>query len=167
MILADLTDPFHVTAGYTGRPGDRTFYLQAEDRDHRITLKCEKVQVDGLAHVLVDLLAELDDEPSPDWDRDAMALRPPIDPVWTVGEIRTGYHDEKERFVIELTELAAEEEDPEIVRIWMDLDLTRRLSAHAIESVAEGRPRCRLCGRPEEDVGHVCPSTNGHGRLTR
>lgn len=171
MILADLTEPFHVTAGYTGKPGGRTFYLQAEDRDHRVTLKCEKIQVDALAHVMVDLLAELDDEPASDWDHDAMALRPPIDPVWTIGEIRTGYHDEKARFVLELTELpdevSSDEADLEVVRIWMDRDQARRFAAHAIETVAEGRPRCQFCGRPQEDEGHVCPSTNGHGRSSR
>ena len=166
MILAELTDPFHVTAGYTGRPGDRTFYLQAEDEDHRVTVKLEKLQVDALAHVLVDLLATLDDEPVTDWDRDAMALHVPIEPVWTVGEIRTAIDDRTQSIIVEVAELAPEDEEPEVVRVWLDRDAARRLAAHAIEIVAEGRPRCHLCGRPEEDGGHVCPALNGHGRLT-
>ncbi|MBW3665394.1 MAG: DUF3090 domain-containing protein [Actinobacteria bacterium] len=167
MILAELTDPFHVTAGYTGQAGDRTFYLQAEDEDHHVTVKLEKLQVDALAHVLVDLLATLDDEPATDWDRDAMALRLPVEPVWTVGEIRTAVDDRAQSIIVEVAELAPEDEEPEVVRVWLDRDLTRRLAAHAIEIVAEGRPRCHLCGRPEEEGGHVCPATNGHGRLSR
>lgn len=173
MTEADLTQPYHVTADYVGEPGARTFYLQAEDGDTRITLLVEKEQVAGLARVLRGLLAQLDDAPASDWDRDAMALRDPLDPLWRAGEITVGLTTGERRFVIEAVELAGEElvgeeeREPDRVRIWMDRDQARRLAAHAAAVVAEGRPRCRLCGRPLEVGGHVCPASNGHGKLTR
>ncbi|MEX0834642.1 MAG: DUF3090 family protein, partial [Nitriliruptor sp.] len=67
-------------------------------------------------------------------------------------------------------DLGAFDEDADLleVRIWADQDQVRRLAAHCAEVVGEGRPRCKLCGRPTDpDGGHVCPSTNGHGKLSR
>lgn len=166
MIAAELPTPHHVTAGYVGEPGDRTFLIQAEGTDHRITVLVEKEQVAGLAEVLGQLLARLDDAPATDWDRDAMSLREPTEPEWRAGEISVGLDPDRGRFLVELTELTAEDADPREVRIWPDRDQARRLAAHAEEVVGEGRPRCRFCGRPTRPDGdHVCPATNGHGEL--
>lgn len=166
----ELTAPHHVTVGFTGVPGDRTFFLQAEDLDARVTLLMEKGQVEGLGELLGQLLTRLGDEPATDWDHDAMALRDPIDPRFRVGQIGFGFDPDGERFVLELTELTPEEDEDEAdqLRVWLDRDQARRLAAHALEIVAQGRPRCELCGRPTAAGGeHVCPSSNGHGRLTR
>lgn len=169
MIDVELTAPHHVTAGYLGEPGNRTFFLQFADDVDQVTLVCEKGQVDGIANLLADLLARVDDEPATDWDRDAMALREPIEPRWRAGSISVGLDIERGRFVIEVEEFVGEEErEPMEVRIWADQDQARRLAAHAEEIVGEGRPRCDLCGRPMgPDGDHVCPATNGHGRLSR
>jgi uncharacterized repeat protein (TIGR03847 family) len=166
----ELTAPHHVTVGFTGVPGDRTFFLQAEDLDARVTLLMEKGQIEGLGELLGQLLTRLGDEPATDWDHDAMALRDPIDPRFRVGQIGFGFDPDGERFVLELTELTPEEDEDEAdqLRVWLDRDQARRLAAHALEIVAQGRPRCELCGRPTAAGGeHVCPSSNGHGRLTR
>lgn len=169
MIEVELTDPFHVTAGYTGEPGERTFYVQAEDEHQRVTLLCEKGQVQGLAELLTRLLARVEDAPATDWDRDAMALREPFEPRWRVGELTVGVDEEQGKFLVELAELVTgEDREPWEVRVWADQDQARRLAAHAAEVVGQGRPRCRLCGRPEGPDGeHVCPATNGHGALSR
>lgn len=166
----ELTAPHHVTVGYTGVPGDRTFFLQAEDLEVRVTLLVEKGQVEGLGELLGQLLTRVGDEPATDWDHEAMALRDPIDPRFRVGQIGFGFDPDGERFVLELTELTPEEDadDADQLRVWLDRDQARRLAAHAIEVVGQGRPRCELCGRPTAPDGeHVCPSSNGHGRLTR
>lgn len=162
-----LDNPHHVTAGYVGEPGDRTFYLQAEDAHQRITLLVEKVQVAGVSELLAQLLARVEDAPATDWDRDAMALREPIEARWRVGEIGAGLDPQLGRFVLELHELVPEDEEGGTVRFSMDQDQARRFASHAEEVVSEGRPRCELCGRPTEpDGSHVCPATNGHGRLS-
>jgi uncharacterized repeat protein (TIGR03847 family) len=166
----ELTTPHHVTVGYTGQPGGRTFYLQAEDEEVRVTLLLEKGQVEGLGELLAQLLTRVGDQPATDWDRAAMALREPIDPRWRIGEIGLGLDPDEERFVLALSELVAddEEEEADELRVWLDRDQARRLSAHATDIVGQGRPRCELCGRPTApDGAHVCPATNGHGRLTR
>jgi uncharacterized repeat protein (TIGR03847 family) len=172
MIEVDLPDPHHVTVGFVGVPGRRTFHLQAEDLEQRVTLTLEKEQVAGLGELLEQLLAQLDLRPVTDWDRDAMALRDPIEPRFRVGEISIGFDPTAGRFVLELGELVPEleevevdEVDPREVRLRLDVDQARRLAAHAEEVVGQGRPRCPLCSRPTSlDGSHVCPATNGHGR---
>jgi uncharacterized repeat protein (TIGR03847 family) len=161
--------PHHVTVGYTGVPGDRTFFLQVEDDEERLTLLVEKVQVEGLGELLAQVLTRIDDAPSTDWDRDAMALRPPIEPSWRVAEMGLGVDPDSEHILIELTAMQPDEEvEPPVARISIDRDQARRLAAHAQEVVGQGRPQCELCGRPTDlDGSHVCPSTNGHGALSR
>lgn len=165
----ELPMPHHVTVGYIGLPGARTFFFQAEDEDGRVTLLLEKDQVEGIGRLLGQLLVRVDDEPATDWDRDAMALREPIDPRFRVGEIGVGFDPDTVRFILELAEFTSEDGDEaDQLRVWLDRDQTRRLAAHAVEIVEQGRPRCELCGRPTDaDGSHVCPSTNGHGTLSR
>jgi uncharacterized repeat protein (TIGR03847 family) len=173
VIELELPDPHHVTVGYVGEPGRRTFHVQAEDVDSRVTLTLEKQQVEGLGELLTQLLLRLDDAPVTDWDRAAMALRSPVEPRWRIGEISVGLDPEDERFVLEFAEFVPDLEDadldeldPREVRLRIDRDQARRLAAHALEIVGEGRPRCQLCGRPISlDGSHVCPASNGHGRL--
>lgn len=160
----ELTRPHHVTVGYVGTPGQRIFLFQAEDDDARVTLLLEKGQAAGIGQLLTQLLVQLDDGPATDWDRRAMELRPPAEADWRVGEIGVGIDLESDRFVIELTEVG--DEEPSQLRVHLDRDQARRLAAHAAEQVSQGRPTCRLCGRPEGPEGtHVCPATNGHGKL--
>lgn len=169
MIDVELTDPHHVTAGWAGEPGARTFFVQAADEDQQVTVVLEKGQVQGLADLLTQLLDRVDDAPPADWDRGAMGLREPLEPRWRVGELSVGLDPERGRFVIELAELVAEAEaEPRELRVWSSQDQARRLAAHAAEQVGQGRATCQLCGRPmEADGSHVCPATNGHGRLSR
>jgi uncharacterized repeat protein (TIGR03847 family) len=172
VIEFELPAPHHATVGYVGVPGRRSFHVQVEDVEQRVTLALEKEQVQGLGELLTQLLARIDESPATDWDRAAMALREPMEPSWRVGEISVGYDPAAGRFVVELGEFVPDLEDldlddldPREVRFQLDLDQARRLAAHAAEIVDEGRPRCQLCGRPMSlDGTHVCPATNGHGR---
>ena len=168
MIEVELTGPELVTVGYTGVPGQRTFYLQAKGEQERVTLLMEKEQVVGIAELLSQLLARLGDAPAAEWDRAALGLRMPLEPRWRVGEISVGLDPTTDQFVLELGELVEDEAEPREVRLWLDLDQARRLAAHAAEILGQGRPTCQLCGRPTEpDGAHVCPASNGHGRLGR
>ncbi len=162
-------EPHHITVGYTGVPGERTFFLQVEDDHERLTLLLEKAQVAGIGDLLGQVLSRVDDTPATDWDRDAMALREPVAAAWRIGEIGIGVDPDTERVLLELTSVGVEDdEDAEVARIAIDRDQARRLAAHAAAVVEQGRPECELCGRPTElDGSHVCPATNGHGALTR
>lgn len=170
MIDVELDAPHHVTVGFTGVPGSRTFYLQGEDDTQRVSFVLEKGQVVGIGELLAQLLTRIDDAPASDWDRAALGLRVPLEPRWRVGELSLGLDREDDRFLLELGELILADDDaePREARIWLDRDQARRLAAHAVEVVEQGRPTCELCGRPTElDGSHVCPGTNGHGALTR
>lgn len=161
-MITELRAPFHVTAGYVGVPGDRTFYLQFEDEHARISLLCEKAQVAGLGQLVARLLARIDDEPATDWDRRAMDLREPVEPRWRIGELSVGVDTDAGRFVLEIVEFVPEDsdEEPEVLRVWTDHDQARRFAAHAEEVVGEGRPTCRFCELPIDPDGHVCPAMN-------
>lgn len=168
MTTLTLDDPHHVTVGTVGDAGARTFLVQAEDDDHRITLVAEKQQVAGIGDLLARLLVRLDESPPDDWDTAAMAVREPVDPLWRIGRIEVGLDAEARRFLLEFAAVESDEDHlvDEVV-FTIDTDLARRLAAQADWVVDQGRPRCRLCGRPmEADGSHVCPATNGHGRLT-
>ncbi len=170
MMDVELATPHHVTVGFTGVPGQRTFFLQAEDDTRRVGFLLEKAQASGIGELLGQLLARLDDGAASDWDRAAMALRQPVEARWRVGELSLGFDPEQDRFLLELAELVTDESAPEPreARVWFDRDQARRLAAHALEVVEQGRPTCELCGRPTElDGEHVCPATNGHGTLSR
>lgn len=159
----ELSSPDHVTADFVGEPGDRTFYVQAIEDAESVAVLVEKSQVAGLADLLTRLLAQVDAAPQPIWDIEEMRLREPVTPRWRAGAIAVGIDPQLGRFVLELTELVADEElEPEEVRIWLDEGQARVLAAHARWSVEQGRPTCRLCGLPMDEDGHVCPRSNGH-----
>ena len=174
--MIELQNPTHVTADYVGEPGNRTFLVQAEQDGERIAAVVEKTQVASLAEALVELLARLDLVPAIDYDRDAMELREPLGERWRAGQIGVGLDPDARRMLLELTELVlpdedddtgeaalddpaadvpeGEEREPEQVRVWLDLQVARRLASHATETVGEGRRR-------------VDPQTNGHGPAVR
>lgn len=160
-----------VSAGAVGEPGARTFYIQAEHSGQRAAFVLEKSQVRTLAQLAQELLARGGVEVVPDdLDVAAQQLREPVVGWWRIGAIGLGEDAERERFLLELTELVEEDAEDEArgARLWLDTDQLVGLAAHAAFAVEAGaRETCRLCGRPIDPVeGHVCPATNGHGALT-
>ncbi len=163
----ELSAPGHITADFVGEPGQRTFYLQAEEEAQVVSLLVEKDQVSALAEVLVRLLAEVGSEPAAIWDIEDMRLREPVVPRWRAGAISVGLEPQLGRFLIELREFVPEDEprQPEEVRVWLTEEQAQVLAAHATWAVEQGRPQCRLCGQPlEPDSRHVCPRGNGDAR---
>lgn len=161
-----------VTAGAVGEPGARTFYIQARHPDgSALCVLVEKGQVAGLAQLAQELLGRAGVTVTPD-DLDEDAHRPleGLEPLWRVGPMSLGMDEAGERFVLELAEFVADDEqaEPDVVRLWLSRDQLVGLAAYAAYAVEAGaRPRCRLCGRPIDPEGHVCPASNGHGRLSR
>lgn len=161
-----------ITAGAIGRPGARTFYLQARQGGEHVALVLEKGQVAQLAAAAQQLLSRVGHTVTPD-DLDAagQALIDGLEPAWRVGELSLGSDEEGERFLIEAAELSGEDEDGDLVghaRFWLDRTTLVAFAAFAAFSVEAGaREACPLCERPIDPVdGHVCPSSNGHGPLT-
>ena len=165
-----------VTAGAVGEPGQRTFYIQIESAEQRISLVAEKAQVRSLAHLAQELLGRAGVTVTPDdLEETAHRLREPLEPAWRAGSISLGMDDEAERFLLEVEEMPTDEDDPGVddegpamARAWLSREQLAGMAAHAAYAVEAGaRETCRLCSRPIDPGGHVCPSMNGHGPLSR
>ncbi|MPZ86788.1 MAG: DUF3090 family protein [Nitriliruptorales bacterium] len=158
-----------ISAGATGDPGARTFYVQARKGSEYVALVVEKTQVAALAQLAQQLLGTAGVTVTPDdLDERAQRLVEPVEPVWRAGALSLGADEQAQRFLLEAQELVGEEEEVAIARFWMGRDELIALAAHAAYAVSAGaRERCRFCSRPIDPVaGHVCPATNGHGPLT-
>lgn len=165
-MLFEVNEPSQVTADFVGEPGERTFYIQLTEAAETITVLVEKQQVKAVGDLLARLLGEAGVDVPQRWDVASMRLKEPLVARWRAGSVAVGHAPDLERFVIELTELLEEDEErePERVRVWVTQEQAQKLAAHAIWSVEQGRPRCRLCGLPLDPEGHLCPRMNGDAR---
>jgi uncharacterized repeat protein (TIGR03847 family) len=161
----DFDAPDHFTAGTVGPPGQRVFYLQAQQASQLITLKCEKEQVRALAEYLERLLAALPGGGAE--AEDDTGLIEPVEAAWIVSALGAGYDQERDRVLVEARELQEDEEEetseePAVGRVALTRAQTAVFIARIRTLVQAGRPICRVCHQPMEPDGHVCPSTNGH-----
>ena len=167
----DLQPVTHITTDALGTPGKRVFYIQGWQGNRTITLIVEKIQIQSLAVGLEQFLAEIQqrysnlEESSADYIEDKMRIRPPVDPLFRVGELGLGYDAERDLVVLVTREILAEEQKPEdarVVRFWCTRSQIRALCRWGMEVAAHGRPLCPQCGEPMDPEGHFCPKKNGH-----
>lgn len=170
-IEIDLNPVDHLTADAIGQPGQRIFYLQGRQGSQTITLILEKFQLQSLAIGIEQFLAEISSqnpnlsEASPEYEEENMHIRPPLEPLFRIGEIGLGYDQNRDLVVMVTREILEEGEDPEdaaVVRFWGTRSQFRALGRWGIEVVNRGRPICPQCGQPMEPEGHFCPKKNGH-----
>jgi uncharacterized repeat protein (TIGR03847 family) len=167
----DMNPVTHITAGAVGQPGQRVFYLQATQSLERVTLLCEKQQIEALAVGIEQFLEELHKK-HPDlpeatdyFDRYQMALEEPLEPLFRVGQMGLGYDEDNDLLVLVAQEIVTEEkpaEESAAARFWATRSQLRALSRYALEIVRQGRPICGNCGQPMDPEGHFCPRSNGH-----
>jgi uncharacterized repeat protein (TIGR03847 family) len=182
----DLQPVSHITTDAIGQPGKRVFYIQAWQGTRTITVIVEKIQVQSLAVGLEQFLAELQQrypelpEASGDYDEERMRIRPPVDPLFRVGELGLGYDSDNDQIVLVAREAVIEEgeveepeaEEPEaegetaeegrVVRFWCTRAQLRAMCHWGMEVASRGRPICPQCGEPMDPEGHFCPKKNGH-----
>ncbi len=155
------------TVGTVGRPGERTFLLQARAADQRVTVKCEKQQTAAIVQYLRRLLADL----PPAEDRPmsgTLELREPLDPAFVLGPIGLGYDRSNDRVLIQLEEIgeldeegeAIEDDDRGHVRLYLSRGQAAAFCDHADGVVEAGRPACQWCAFPIDPDGHDCPRMN-------
>lgn len=170
-------------AGTVGRPGDRTFFLQARDGPRVVSIVLEKIQVAVLADRLGELLLELARRgvaaaaaaASAAATDDTGPLDEPIDEAFRAGSLTLGWDGDAERVLVEARaqsedgeEIDPDEDDdededgPDLLRVRMTAGAARSFVARAARVVASGRPPCPLCGAPLDPQGHICPRRNGH-----
>ena len=173
--------PERFVAGTVGRPGDRTFFLQARDGPRVVSVVLEKVQVAVLADRLGELLAELDrrgveaaaeDVAVVD---DVAPLDEPINEAFRAGSLTLGWDVDDELVLVEARAQSEDgeaidpdedddedEDGPDLLRVRISAEAARSFVARAMRIVASGRPPCPLCGAPLDPQGHICPRRNGH-----
>lgn len=160
-----------MTAGAIGVPGERMFFVQARSGPLQITLAVEKEQVAVLGQALLQLLTHLpESEEGLEPAGVDLELAEPLEPQWAAGEMAIEYDEDTDRVAITVRELVREEEEPvqepASARMVATRAQCRALAAHALDVVAQGRPRCQFCGLPiSQDEQHACPSMNGHRKF--
>src|SRR5688572_28318768 len=107
--------PEEFTADYTGRPGERTFFLQSRSETLTLTFQLEKGQVEVLGEKLKELLLMIDGDDAirsgtPARDP-AYALSAPIEPEWRVGTIGLTFDEATGSVVVALEPAGGPDED--------------------------------------------------------
>lgn len=161
----DEVDAF--TTGTVGRPGSRTFFIQARASGQQVNVKCEKQQAAAIAQYLRRILNDLPDVS----DRPiASSLEPlaPTEIAFVLGPIGLAYDTEGDRFMVQLEEVAELDEDGEPVedveqgrlRLYISRGQAQAFCDQTDGVVAAGRPACIFCGGPIDPDGHPCPRMN-------
>jgi uncharacterized repeat protein (TIGR03847 family) len=175
--------PDRFVAGTVGRPGERTFFLQAVSGETVHTVVCEKEQVRLLAErmqevldetLASDPLADIPPQTPPDM-LGLQSLTPPLEPEFRVAALALGWNRATHRLVVEAHAALTEGEDvpdletddpghPDVLRVRLTGTAARAFAEHALQVVAAGRPDCPFCHQPLDPVGHICPRSNGYRR---
>ena len=182
-IVHEFDWPDRVVIGTVGRPGERTFYLQARAGSRVISASLEKEQSALLAEKIDEILDELmvnegnafsvpsstavelvDDGP----------LDQPVDEQFRTGAIGLGWDPTTAQVVIEAYPLVVVDEDDtldplevatvepeEMLLVRIPVGSARAFAKRAREIVASGRAVCPLCGMPIDPEGHVCAALDG------
>lgn len=171
--------PERFVAGTVGPPGQRTFFLQAQDGRRVTSVSLEKQQVEALAERIGELLDEVPEAAAvPAGPEDNAPLAAPIDDEFRVSTLSLAWNGEQQVVVVEAydtqVELEPDEEGdgmvevtPEgtsVLRVVLVPAAAREFVRRALATIAQGRPPCPFCGGPLDDGGHVCPRANGFKR---
>lgn len=166
--------PDRLVIGTVGRPGSRTFYLQARDGSRLFSVALEKEQSAALGEKIDELLDELmategnrfsvpERVPAELLDDDA--LDQPVEEQFRVGIMGLGWDPSTAQLVIEavpaqpvdpetLEPVGPEPEEALVVRI--PVGAARAFAQRTRAVVEAGRPLCPRCGEPMDPDGHVC-----------
>jgi uncharacterized repeat protein (TIGR03847 family) len=169
----DLDPIDHITIDAIGKPGQRTFYIQAWCENRTFTFLIEKVQIQTLAIGYERFLTEISErfpdlsETESDYEEAKMHIHPPVDPYFRVGEMGLSYDGDRDRVILIVREVDLEVESKEetrIFRLWCTRAQLRAMCAWGLQVASRGRPICPYCGQPMEPEGHFCPKKNGRHR---
>ncbi|MGY5766291.1 DUF3090 domain-containing protein [Brachybacterium sp. DNPG3] len=172
--------PDRVVIGTVGRPGSRTFYLQARTGSRIVSIALEKEQSALLALKIDEILDRLREV---EGNRYSVPTSTPVelvdnDPLdhvdeqFRAGTLGIGWDPTTAQVIIEAHPLPAEAEaeefdgydgydeapaeDSEMLRVKMPVGTARAFTQRTREVVDAGRPLCTLCGHPIDPDGHVC-----------
>jgi uncharacterized repeat protein (TIGR03847 family) len=177
--------PDRLVVGTIGRPGERTFYLQARDGRRVVSVALEKEQSAVLAEKLDELLDEVATVEEnrfsvpPTVPRELYDVDPldqPVEAEFRAGALSLGFDPATAQVVIEAypiddeLEIVAEEPDEngeieavvelpepaELLQVKIPVGTARAFVERTREVVGAGRPLCPRCGRSIDPEGHDC-----------
>jgi uncharacterized repeat protein (TIGR03847 family) len=159
-----------ITVDAIGKPGSRVFYIQGKKGSEVISLIIEKIQLQSLIMGVSDFLEEIktrfnkDADLIVDYQEEAMLIRPPVEPLFRVGDMGLAYDESGDMVCIiaKETPIDTPEEEGGVVRYWCTREQLLALANWAVVVIERGRPICPQCGEPMEPEGHFCPKKNGH-----
>ena len=173
-IVFDSVDVF--TTGTVGRPGQRTFFLQARDDNRVVSVRCEKQQAAAIAQYLRRALAHL---PIVEGTviRRPMSLVEPVDEEFVLGSVGLEFDKNSDRFTLRLRDVESsmadelddesddyddtdDDYDGDSIRVTMSRAQALAFCDQTDRVVAAGRPDCEFCGRPVDSDGHFCVRMN-------
>jgi uncharacterized repeat protein (TIGR03847 family) len=173
--------PDRFVAGTVGEPGDRSFYLQAEESARTISVLLEKQQVSVLAERITALLGEVGKRFGSEAEAEAQVvtasdsdpLSVPLEEEFRVGTMGLGWDADSRSIVVELLAVTEEEidesvvlddteEGPDALRVFLSPSAAKAFADRAERVVSAGRPPCPLCAEPLDPEGHVCVRLNGY-----
>lgn len=169
-VEVEFKDVTQITVDAIGKPGARTFFLQAIEGNKVVTLLIEKIQLQGLAEgaeqFLEMVLKEYPHLPkiTGDYDEAHMQLRSPFKPLFRVGDIGVAFDSELDRVCLIAKELVLdlpEGAEPRVVKFWCTRGQWLALTRWSHTVILRGRPICPQCLQPMEPEGHFCPKKNG------
>ena len=157
ILLFDPAERFVV--GTVGVPGERTFFIQAREKNRLVSVSLEKAQVSALADRILQILREVrSSEPLTSFERvasDDQPLENPIDEEFRVGVIGLAYVSDRALIEIDIQAIAESQfESDELIEIDTEGD----------QDIGAGRLPCPFCGGPIDPAGHLCPRANGYRR---
>lgn len=164
--VVELDPVTHITAGAIGKPGQRTFFVQAEKGLERVTLVCEKEQVQALADAVDEMVTNLEQEfglarhENLKVDEDAMQVKEE-EPLFRIGAMGLGYDANRDKILLVAQEALAEEEeerDPREVRLFATRAQMQIVSQYAREVIGKGRNPDQVVLQSEAHFRR-----NGHG----
>jgi uncharacterized repeat protein (TIGR03847 family) len=164
--IIELDPVTHITAGALGQPGQRVFFIQAEKGAERVTLVCEKEQVQALADAVDEMVMNLEQEfglarhEDLSVDENAMQVKEPAEPLFRVGAMGLGYDANRDKILLVAQEALSEEEerDPREVRFFATRAQMQVVSVYAREIIGRGRSPDQVVMQAE-----VHFRRNGHG----
>lgn len=169
--------PTRFIVGTVGMPGERQFFIQAQQGSRVASFALEKSQAAALGERARELLKEIG-QLQGEQISDSQPLEIPIESEFTVGVMSLTWVPEGGRVIFEaqaLTDVTGEQvyeelimgEDegaPPLLRVELNLAMLRAFAQRTGQVVAAGRAPCIFCGGPINPGGHLCPRANGHRR---
>ena len=157
-----------VRADAEGRPGQRRFFLMLSTGTASARLWIEKEQLRQLSGLIRELLetaeipesAALPGLPPSNVPSGARAIE------FQVGRIGLAYDTSRDAALVLINDAEeARENARPTVSFWLGRADATLLAEQATKVVNAGRPACPLCGASMDPAGHVCPRSNGHGKV--